>query len=88
MLDSVRFGIILEHRIILKWAYQAQGAFTLDAKQLEANVGNFREWSLTTLAQNRLTIQKQFCLSEVKQPLAKFASGRNLAQVVDDVIFW
>ena len=57
-------------------------------KQREAKVCNLREWSLTSLAQNRPTIQKQFCLSEVKQPLAKFATGRNLSQVVNDVKFW
>ena len=51
--------------------------FTLDAKQREAKVGYFREWLFTSLTQNRPTIQKQFCLSEVKQPLAKFATDSN-----------
>ena len=36
----------------------------------------------------RPTIQKQFCLSKVKRPLAKFATGWNLPQVVEDVKFW
>ena len=44
--------------------------FTLDVK-----VGNFRKWSLTSLAQNRPTTQNHICLSEVKQPLAKFVTG-------------
>ena len=33
-----------------------------NAKQREAKFGNLREWSLSSLAQNRPTIQKQFCL--------------------------
>ena len=54
----------------------------------ETKVGNLREWSLTSLSQNRPTIQKQSCLSEAKQPLAKFATGWNLLQVFDAVKFW
>ena len=30
----------------------------------EAKVGNFREWSYTSLAENRPTIEKQVCLSQ------------------------
>ena len=41
----------------------------------EAKVGNFRKWLLTSLAQNRLIIYQQFCVREVKQPLAKFATS-------------
>ena len=41
----------------------------------------------TSLAQNSPIIQQQFCPSEVKQPLAKFATGYNLSQSVDDVKF-
>ena len=52
-----------------------KGAFTLNAKQRGAKVGHLREWSHTSLAQNKPTIQNQFCLREVKQSLAKFATG-------------
>ena len=52
----------------------SKGEFTLDAKQRKARVDNFHGWLLTSLAQNRLTIQKQICLSEIKQPLAKFVT--------------
>ena len=55
-----------------------EGVFKLDENQREANVGNLREWSLTSLAENRPAIHKQFCLyglSEVNQPLAKFTTG-------------
>ena len=41
----------------------------------EAKVVTLFEWLLTSLAKNRSTIQKQFCLGEVKQPLAKFTTG-------------
>ena len=41
----------------------------------ETRVGNLREWSLTSLAQYRPTIHKQFCLNDVTQPLAKFATS-------------
>ena len=51
-------------------------------------VANLREWSLTSLVQNEPTVQKHFCLSEVKQPLVKFAINWNLSQVIDDVKFW
>ena len=54
----------------------------------KAKLGNFRGWSLTSLAQNRLTIHQQFCLSEVKQPLAKIATCCSLLQVANDVTFW
>ena len=40
------------------------------------------------LTQNRTTIHEQFCLSEMKQLLAKIVTGYNLSQVVNDVIFW
>ena len=40
------------------------------------------------LTQNRPTIHEQFCLSEMKQLLAKIVTGYNLSQVVNDVIFW
>ena len=43
---------------------------------------------ITVLAQIRPTIHQQFCLSEVKQPLAKLATGCNLSQIEDDVKFW
>ena len=46
--------------------------------QREAKVPNVREWSFMSRAQNKPTIQKQFCLSQVKhykQPLAKMATG-------------
>ena len=52
-----------------------KGAFTRNATQYETKVGKLREWPLTSLAQNWATIQKQFCPSEIKQPLAKFATG-------------
>ena len=62
-----------------------KGAFTPDAKQSDC-------WhvckSLTSYARDMPNIQKQFCLSEVKQPLAKFATCCNLSQVVDDVKLW
>ena len=51
--------------------------FSLDAKQLEANVGNLHEWSLMSLVQNKLTIFKQSCASEIKRPFANFTSGSN-----------
>ena len=38
-----------------------------------------------SLAQNKPAIHQQFCLSEVKQPLAKITTDRNLSQVVDDI---
>ena len=38
----------------------------------EEKVANIHEWLLTSLAQNRLTIYQQFCLSEIKQPLSTF----------------
>ena len=50
-------------------------------------VGNLRELSLTSLAQNRPTIHKQFCLSDVKQPLAKIVTSSNLSQMVNNVMF-
>ena len=45
------------------------GAFTLDKKKREAKVCNL------CIAQNRPTIHQQFCLSEVKQPITKLATG-------------
>ena len=68
-----------ENKIVTK------GAFTPEAKQSEL-------WQpsqvATSHARNMPNIQKQFCLSEVKQPLAKFATCCNLSQVVDDVKLW
>ena len=54
-----------------------KGAFTLGAKQCKTKVGNFCEWLLMSLAQNqnRSTPHQQYCLSEVKQLLMKFATG-------------
>ena len=46
------------------------------------------EWSLTSLAQNKPTVHQQFCLNEAKQLFAKFATGCNFSQIVDDVKFW
>ena len=46
--------------------------FTLDAEQ---RLTNFASGSLTSLAQKRPIIQKQICLSEDKQLLAKFSTG-------------
>ena len=71
----------------------------MDAKQREAKLGNLREWSLASLAQNKPTFKSSFILVKlinpsqikqlkVKQPLAKFATAWNLSQVVDDVKFW
>ena len=54
----------------------------------KAKLGNLFQWSITLFAQNSLTIQPQFCLSEVKQSFAKFATCRNFSQVVDDVKLW
>ena len=53
------------------------------------NIG-WQPWerSLTSLAQNRPTTHQQFRLSEIKQRLAKFVTGCNLSQVVDDVQLW
>ena len=61
----------------------SKGAFTLDEKQRKAKVTNLREWSLRSIAQNKPTIQQQFCLREVKQPLAGFTTGWNLPRYVD-----
>ena len=56
----------------------------------EAKVGNLREWSLTSLAQNT-QVYEQLCINEVSsyhsesfQPVANFLKMSN----VDDVIFW
>ena len=41
----------------------------------EAKAGDFRAWSLSSIGHNRPTTHLQFCLNEVKQPFAKFATG-------------
>ena len=49
---------------------------------------HLREKSLTSLAQNRLIIHQQCCLSEVKNNLAaKIATGCYLSRDVNDDIF-
>ena len=59
-----------------------------DAKQRKTKVSNLREWSLTSLAENRPTIQQQFCLSKGKKLMTKFAIDQNLSQGVDDAKVW
>ena len=45
--------------------------FTLDAKQREAQVGNLRERSFSSLAQNRPTTHQQFSPSELSYATAR-----------------
>ena len=65
--------------------FKSMGAFTQDAKRRLATCASDR--SITSLAQNMPTIHQQFFLSEVKQLLAKIATGCNILQVVNDVTF-
>ena len=60
----------------------------MDGKQREANVDNFCKWSLRSPAQNKRITHQQFCVNEVKQPLAKIVSGCNLSQVFDGIKIW
>ena len=52
-----------------------EGAFTLNATKALRSKGWQLSLMLTSLAQNRPTARQQFCLSEVKEPVAKFATG-------------
>ena len=82
--------IALQQVVSQFWArmFASKVAFTLDAKQSEAKVGNFREfWWLSTPAQNRPTTFINI-FEWNKRLLAKFVTGCNLSQVIDDDKFW
>ena len=65
----------------------AKCAFTLDAKQHIEKVCYLHEWSFKSLAQNRPTKQKQFCLSKVLSRASFFNKVNVLVVSLNDVLF-